>query len=68
VEVILAQTDLGRGILGVIDGFSSKGIETEADIEKKKGFLRMIGYISNNVKIIRQALPWPHCTRNSRGF
>jgi adenosine/AMP kinase len=44
VDVILAQTDLGRGILGVIDGFASKGIETEADIEKRKGFLRMIGY------------------------
>jgi len=44
VEVILAQTDQGRGILGVIDGFSSKGIETDADIEKRKGFLRMIGY------------------------
>jgi adenosine/AMP kinase len=44
VQVILAQTDQGRGILGVIDGFSSKGIENEADIEKRKGFLRMIGY------------------------
>ncbi|MBU8849728.1 MAG: adenosine-specific kinase [Desulfobacterales bacterium] len=44
VQVILAQTDQGRGILGVIDGFSSKGIETEADIEKRKDFLRMIGY------------------------
>ena len=44
VQVILAQTAQGRGILGVIDGFSSKGIETEADIEKRKGFLRMIGY------------------------
>lgn len=44
VEVILAQTDQGRGILGVIDRFSSKGIETDADIEKRKGFLRMIGY------------------------
>ena len=44
VEVILAQTDQGRGILGVIDGFLSKGIETDADIEKRKGFLRMIGY------------------------
>lgn len=43
-EVILAQTDQGRGILGVIDGFASKGIETDADIEKRKGFLRMIGY------------------------
>ena len=44
VQVILAQTDQGRGILGVIDGFSSKGIETREDIEKRKGFLRMIGY------------------------
>jgi len=44
VQVILAQTDQGRGILGVIDGFSSKGIETNEDIEKRKGFLRMIGY------------------------
>lgn len=44
VEVIVAQTDQGRGILGVIDGFSSKGIETPEDIEKRKGFLRMIGY------------------------
>ncbi len=44
VEVILAETDLGRGILGVIDGFASKGTETEKDIEKRKGFLRTIGY------------------------
>ncbi len=44
VEVIIAETELGRGILGVIDGFASKGIETESDIEKRKGFLRMIGY------------------------
>jgi len=44
VEVIIAVTDQGRGILGVVDGFASKGIETEDDIEKRKGFLRMIGY------------------------
>ncbi len=44
VQVIIAETNQGRGILGVIDGFSSKGIETEDDIEKRKGFLRMIGY------------------------
>ncbi len=44
VEVIMAETGQGRGILGVIDGFSSKGIETDQDIEKRKGFLRMIGY------------------------
>ncbi len=44
VQVILAETDQGRGILGVIDGFSSKGIETEKDIKNRKKFLRVIGY------------------------
>ncbi len=44
IEVILAETDQGRGILGVIDGFKSKGIESEEDIAKRKGFLRAIGY------------------------
>ncbi len=44
VEVILAQTELGRGILGVIDGFASKGIETDDDIEARKALLRTIGY------------------------
>lgn len=44
VEVVIAETEQGRGILGVIDGFASRGIETETDIEKRKGFLRMIGY------------------------
>lgn len=44
VEVIVAETDLGRGILGVIDGFASKGIEGEADIAKRKSLLRAIGY------------------------
>ncbi|MFX1507264.1 MAG: adenosine-specific kinase [Promethearchaeota archaeon] len=44
VEVIIAESDQGRGILGVIDGFSPKGIETEDDITKRKGFLRNIGY------------------------
>lgn len=44
VEVVLAETALGRGILGVIDGLSSKGIEGEADIAKRKAFLRTIGY------------------------
>jgi adenosine/AMP kinase len=43
-EVILAETDLGRGIVGVIDGFKSKGIEGEEDIQARKEFLRMIGY------------------------
>jgi adenosine/AMP kinase len=43
-EVIIAETELGRGILGVIDGVKTKGIEKEQDIKKRKDFLRMIGY------------------------
>ena len=43
-EVIVAETDLGRGILGVIDGIKTKGIEQEQDIQKRKDFLRKIGY------------------------
>jgi uncharacterized protein len=43
-EVILAQTEQGRGILGVVDGASIKGIEGEEDIAWRKGFLRQIGY------------------------
>ncbi|MGH7900106.1 MAG: adenosine-specific kinase [Thermodesulfobacteriota bacterium] len=44
VDVIIAETDEGRGILGVIDGFKSKGIETDEDIRVRKDFLRRIGY------------------------
>jgi len=44
VEVIIVQTDLGRGVLGVIDGNSPKGVETDKDIQERKEFLRMIGY------------------------
>lgn len=44
VEVILAETGQGRGILGVIDGQSPLGVEDEAGIAWRKGFLRMIGY------------------------
>jgi hypothetical protein len=43
-EVVLAETDQGRAILGVVDGFSPKGIEGEDDIAWRKGFLRQIGY------------------------
>ena len=43
-QVIVAQSDQGRGILGVIDGFSPQGIEGETDIEWRRSFLRMIGY------------------------
>jgi adenosine/AMP kinase len=44
VEVIIAETAQGRGILGVIDGFPPKGIETDDDATKRRAFLRMIGY------------------------
>jgi adenosine/AMP kinase len=43
-EVLVAQTDQGRGILGVIDGFSPQGIEDAEGIAWRKDFLRMIGY------------------------
>ena len=44
VEVILAESDLGRGIMGVIDGFATKGVEGDDDIAKRKALLRAIGY------------------------
>jgi adenosine/AMP kinase len=44
VEVIIAETATGRGILGVIDGLKSQGIEDEEGIAWRKGFLRKIGY------------------------
>jgi len=43
-EVIVAETDLGRGLLGVVDGFSPKGIEGADDVAWRKSFLRQIGY------------------------
>jgi len=44
VEVILAETPQGRGILGVVDGSLSKGIEQEADVTARKALLRQFGY------------------------
>jgi hypothetical protein len=44
VEVVVAQTEQGRGILGVIDGSSPQGIEKDEDIKARKDFLRKIGY------------------------
>jgi hypothetical protein len=44
VQVIVAESEQGRGILGVIDGEHTKGVETDADVEWRKGFLRKIGY------------------------
>ena len=44
VEVIIVETAQGSGILGVIDGFSPKGVETDSDKAHRKEFLRKIGY------------------------
>jgi adenosine/AMP kinase len=44
VEVIIAETEQGRGILGVIDGVRSKGIEGAEDVAWRKDLLRKIGY------------------------
>ena len=43
-EVVLAETEQGRGILGVVDGFSPKGVEDDGEIKWRKDFLRQIGY------------------------
>ena len=43
-EVVVAESAGGRGIVGVIDGSAPKGVETPADVEARKGFLRKIGY------------------------
>ncbi len=43
-EVVIAETEQGRGIMGVIDGVKSKGVETEADQHARYDFLRKIGY------------------------
>jgi hypothetical protein len=44
VQVIVAETEQGRGILGVVDGSSPKGMEAAADVEWRHGLLRKIGY------------------------
>ncbi|MBI4621436.1 MAG: adenosine-specific kinase [Desulfobacterales bacterium] len=44
IEVIIMETGQGRGIMGVIDGFKSKGVEGEADKSARKELLRKIGY------------------------
>lgn len=44
VEVVVAETEQGRGILGVIDGIKTQGVEDEDGIAQRKDFLRMIGY------------------------
>jgi adenosine/AMP kinase len=44
LEVIIAETKQGRGIIGVVDGLKSKGIETEENVKERREFLRKIGY------------------------
>jgi adenosine/AMP kinase len=44
VQVVLAETEQGRGVLGVIDGERSKGLETEEDISDRVTLLRKFGY------------------------
>jgi adenosine/AMP kinase len=44
IEVIFIETEQGRSILGFVDGFKPKGIETESDVQDRKHFLRTIGY------------------------
>jgi adenosine/AMP kinase len=44
LEVIVAETDQGRGVIGVVDGFSPKGVENDGEAAARKEFLRKIGY------------------------
>ena len=44
VEVLVAETAQGRGILGVVDGVSPRGVETESDVAERRGLLRRFGY------------------------
>ena len=44
VQVLIAQTEQGRGIVGVVDGVSPKGIETDADVAARRELLRRFGY------------------------
>jgi adenosine/AMP kinase len=44
VQVVIATSDQGRGILGVIDGFAPKGVEEQKDVAERQQFLRQIGY------------------------
>jgi len=43
-QVVVVETDQGRGIMGVVDGFSPRGVEAEEDVIWRKDFLRTIGY------------------------
>ena len=44
LEIIIAETEQGRGIIGVVDGLKTKGIENEQNVKERRDFLRRIGY------------------------
>jgi len=44
LEIIVVETEQGRGVMGVVDGYKSKGIESQSDIIDRQKFLRKIGY------------------------
>ncbi len=44
LEIVIAETEQGRGIMGVVDGSPTKGIETEENVRERRGFVRKIGY------------------------
>ncbi|MCW3996884.1 MAG: adenosine-specific kinase [Candidatus Bathyarchaeota archaeon] len=44
LEVLIAETEQGRGIIGVVDGLKSRGIESDQDVTERRDFLRKIGY------------------------
>ncbi len=44
LEIVLGETALGRGVLGVVDGSPPAGVETDEDVAERKGLLRSIGY------------------------
>ncbi len=44
LEILVTETDLGRGVVGVVDGLPPAGVETDADVADRKQLLRMIGY------------------------
>jgi uncharacterized protein len=44
LEIIIAETEQGRGIIGVVDGYKSKGIESAENVRERREFVRKIGY------------------------
>lgn len=44
IEVLVAQTEYGRGVIGVIDGMPPAAVETAADVDARKDLLRRLGY------------------------